>query len=512
MSLQRKRALDENLQNSQNINEKSTKDDNILTKKPVFRYENIARFYNAEPGEPHINIPRKPSAIVIGRSSSCDIKIVGGDVSSKHCQLTITNNNQREYLYIVDISSNGLYVNDEKLGKGPPGVLLRSGDKISFAKTGGSYIVRYMADIVSSEQSKTYKKTFFEDYIIGNQLGSGHYAVVKEARDRSTGDVVAVKIFHPNKQATSNWSQEEAKLQQEMNLLLSIDHPNIVRFISHYIEPINQHSVATYLVLEKMNSGELFQRIINKGKLRENETKAFFKQLLSGLSYLHENNIIHRDIKPENILLDITPRTSKNQKQTGPWDEKEYDVRVKIADFGLAKFIGELKFTNTLCGTPAYVAPEVLKNDRNYSTKVDMWSTGVLLYVCLCGFPPFSDELGPPSMKEQILNGIFAFFSPYWDDIDDVVLDLISSLLAVDVGDRFDVKQTLAHEWFADGQKDVTDVTDDSAGASYFDSIQSIPSKKLIVRSNSQPQAMSIRDRFLSDMNLISDTERSSIL
>ncbi|KAK6456917.1 kinase-like domain-containing protein [Scheffersomyces xylosifermentans] len=498
MSLSRKRVL---------VDKPVTEDVPISSKRQVFKYKNIAKLYSATLGKPHINIPRKPTGIIIGRSSTCDVKITGDDVSSKHCQLTLTaNENQREYLYIIDLSSNGLYINDEKLGKGPPGVLLRSGDKIAFAKTGGSYIIRYTEDIVSKEQSKTYKKTFFEDYILGNQLGSGHYAVVKEARDRSTGDIVAVKIFHPNKQAT-NRSTEEAKLQQEMNLLISINHPNIVKFISHYIEPINQHSVTTYLVLEKMNSGELFQRIINKSKLRQNETKSIFRQLLSGLQYLHENNIIHRDIKPENILLDITPRTNPQQKQTGPWDENEYDVRVKIADFGLAKFIGELKFTNTLCGTPAYVAPEVLTNDRTYTTKVDMWSTGVLLYVCLCGFPPFSDELAPPSMRDQILNGAYAFYSPYWDDIGDVVLDLISNLLVVDANERFDVKQAVEHYWFI--EQDTVESSSDTTDSLVLSSEPS-QIKRIAVRSNTQP--LSLRDKYVSEINFGTETDRSSIL
>lgn len=404
--------------------------------------------------------------------------------------MTISVSNDQEYLNLKDLSSNGVYINDDRLGKGSK-VLLRSGDKIGFAKTGGSYIIRYIVDLKDSPVPGT--RAFFDDYILGSQLGSGHYAVVKEARSRSNGDVVAVKIFHPNKKGYNK--NEDAKLQQEMNLLLSINHPNIVKFIARYVEPINEYAVNTYLVLEKMNSGELFQRIVTKSKLRQDESQAFFKQILSGLIYLHENDIIHRDIKPENILLDITPNTPDNKGQTGPWDENEYDIRVKIADFGLAKFIGELKFTNTLCGTPAYVAPEILNNHRNYSTKVDIWLAGVLLYVCLCGFPPFSDELAPPSMREQIITGKFAFYTPYWDDIHDSALDLISNMLVVDANDRFDANQTAQHFWFSDQTPDC--VKDNSSiNTSLGDSMitNSIP------RTQSSSQPISLKERFDSKL------------
>lgn len=429
---------------------------------------------------PHILVPRKPAGVVVGRSSSCDIRLGGADISLKHCQFSLSSNNRNEYLLLTDMSSNGTAVNGETLGRGST-ALLRSGDKISFAKS-GTFIFRYLVD-----EQENAVRSFFDDYILMNQLGTGHYAIVKEARDRTSGDVVAVKIFHPIKTAGQASSEEEAKFRQEMNLLLSINHPNIVKFISHYVEPINEFSSTTYLVLEKVNSGELFQRIINKLKLRQDETRAMFNQLLSGLHYLHKKNIIHRDIKPENILLDITPRTAADQKQTGPWDEGELDVRVKIADFGLAKFIGELKFTNTLCGTPAYVAPEVLTNNRNYSTKVDIWLAGVLLYVCLCGFPPFSDELGPPSMRDQIIQGKYAFYSPYWDDISDNALDLISSLLVVDPHQRFDIAQTCSHFWLTEG-----------------DAVGELDPQNL-KRETVDTQPVTLKQRYTSELNLSQD-------
>lgn len=452
----------------------------------------IAKLFSTKGSQTHVNIPRKHAPIIIGRSSSCDIRIAGSDVSSKHCQLTISVSNDQEYLHIKDLSSNGVYVNDEKLGKGSK-VLLRSGDKITFAKTGGTYIIRYIIDLKDSAAPPT--KAFFDDYILGVQLGSGHYAVVKEARSRANGDVVAVKIFHPNKKGYDK--TEDAKLQQEMNLLLSINHPNIVKFIARYVEPINEYAVNTYLVLEKMNSGELFQRIVTKSKLRQDESQAFFKQILSGLTYLHDNDIIHRDIKPENILLDITPNSPDKVGQTGPWDANEYDIKVKIADFGLAKFIGEMKFTNTLCGTPAYVAPEILNDTRNYSTKVDIWLAGVLLYVCLCGFPPFSDELAPPSMREQILTGKFAFYTPYWDDIHDSALDLISRMLVVDANQRYDANQTVQHFWFSDQNTDSLQhgsSMDLSSGDSLL--TNSLP------RTESSSQPISLKERFDSQLDI----------
>jgi len=121
----------------------------------------------------------------------------------------------------------------------------------------------------------------------------------------------------------------------------------------------------------------------------------------------HDRNIVHRDIKPENILL------------------VDDDIHVKLADFGLAKIIGEQSFTTTLCGTPSYVAPEILTDNRHrkYTKAVDVWSLGVVLYICLCGFPPFSDELTSPdfpySLSEQIRKGKFDYPSPYWDSVGD---------------------------------------------------------------------------------------------
>lgn len=424
--------------------------------------------------------------ISIGRSRSCNITLTEPDISTIHAELfTIEvqlNGNKRKMINIIDKSRNGTFINGDRLVK--KDYVLKNGDKIVFGKS-CSYLFKYAQLSENSEKDhnqaaqssqgtqrndydgvfrkplfssqntskkmvrKDQPRSFFDKYIAGAELGTGHYAVVKEAKNKQTGETVAVKIFHPQQ---NDDDKRTKKFTEETKILLSVQHPNIVKLIDRFVEPVSKTQIQTYLVLEKINDGELFERIVKKTHLREDETKALFKQLLSGLQYLHDRNIIHRDIKPENILLSITKRKSADEIALGPWDDDEIDIQVKIADFGLAKFTGEMKFTNTLCGTPSYVAPEVLSK-TGYTSRVDMWSAGVLLYVCLCGFPPFSEQLAPPNMKEQILQGKFAFYSPYWDNIDDCVLHLISNLLVVNPARRFSVEDALNHPWFTSKQE-----------------------------------------------------------
>jgi serine/threonine-protein kinase CHEK2 len=141
-------------------------------------------------------------------------------------------------------------------------------------------------------------------------------------------------------------------------------------------------------------------------------------------------------------------------------------MHVKLADFGLAKIIGEESFTTTLCGTPSYVAPEILAEGRNrkYTKAVDIWSLGVVLYICLCGFPPFSDELYsrefPFTLSQQIRSGRFDYPSPYWDSVGDPALDLIDAMLVVEPEKRYTVDQCLTHPWITQKGPGVNDSTD----------------------------------------------------
>ncbi|CAL3962145.1 unnamed protein product [Diplocarpon coronariae] len=286
---------------------------------------------------------------------------------------------------------------------------------------------------------------FLHQYTLLEKLGKGHFAEVFLCVEKSTGIRFAVKIF--TKQPGVEERSKTEGLQQEIAVLMGVSHPNLLCLKDTFDE-----QNAVYLVLELAAEGELFNWIVMKQKLTEEETRKIFIQLFQAIKYLHDRGIVHRDIKPENILL-----TDK-------------DLHIKVADFGLAKIIGEESFTTTLCGTPSYVAPEILEDSRNrrYTRAVDIWSLGVVLYICLCGFPPFSDELNtrdnPYSLTQQIKTGRFDYPSPYWDSVGDPALDLIDRMLTVDVKKRYTIDDCLEHPWTRQKQINLKDSTDGLVG------------------------------------------------
>jgi len=152
------------------------------------------------------------------------------------------------------------------------------------------------------------------------------------------------------------------------------------------------------------------------------------KNVISAILYLHDNRIAHRDLKPENLLL-----------------KDGDDTHVMISDFGLSRVLGDTSMAYTACGTPYYVAPEVVSG-QGYGKEVDLWSIGVITYFLLAGFPPFMGE-NLPEIVEQILNADYEFPEPYWDNISDKAKDFVSKLLVVDKTKRLTAAQALAHPW-----------------------------------------------------------------
>ena len=301
---------------------------------------------------------------------------------------------------LEDLSSNGTYVNEAIVGRNQRREL-REHDEIAILND-----VRFVFKYPKSRPTSAFHK----QYEILQKLGKGHFAEVYLCVEKSTGQRYAVKMF-ANRPGASDDKARTSGLQQEIAVLMSVRHPNVLCLHDTFDEPDG-----VKLVLELAPEGELFNLIIQKQKLTESETRRLFLQLFQGIKYLHDRDIVHRDIKPENILM------------------ADSDMNVKLADFGLAKIIGDQSFTTTLCGTPSYVAPEILaeQGQRQYTKAVDIWSLGVVLYICLCGFPPFSDELTsrqyPYTMSQQIKSGRFDYPSPYWDSVGDPACTLKSQL------------------------------------------------------------------------------------
>ncbi|KUL87272.1 hypothetical protein ZTR_03384 [Talaromyces verruculosus] len=377
-----------------------------------------------------------PGGYLIGRHPECDLVLDIPTISNRHCLIFNETRNGDVVAVIEDLSSNGTFVNEAILGRNKNREL-EDGDEVTIIDE-ARFVFRYPRSRDTSG--------FRQQYRILQQLGKGHFATVYLCVERATGKKFAVKVFE-RRQSESQKSQAEA-LQQEIALLMSVNHPNVLCLKDTFDE-----RDGAYLVLELAPEGELFNYIVRKQKLSESQTRKVFVQLFNGLKYLHDRGIVHRDIKPENILL-----ADKN-------------LHVKLADFGLAKIIGEDSFTTTLCGTPSYVAPEILEESRHrrYTKAVDIWSLGVVLYICLCGFPPFSDELctpeSPYNLAQQIRMGRFDYPSPYWDSVPDIALDLIDRMLTVNVEKRITVDECLEHPWLTGKFPSVADSTDGLTGA-----------------------------------------------
>ncbi|CAA6673607.1 unnamed protein product [Spirodela intermedia] len=211
------------------------------------------------------------------------------------------------------------------------------------------------------------------NYRLGKTLGIGSFGKVKIAQHILTGHKVAIKIL--NRRKIKSMDMEE-KVRREMKILKLFMHPHIIRLY----EVIETHT-DIYVVMEYVANGELFDFIVEKGRLQEHEARCFFQQIISGVEYCHRNMVVHRDLKPENLLLD-----SKNN--------------VKIADFGLSNIMRDGHFLKTSCGSPNYAAPEVISGKLYAGPEVDVWSCGVILYALLCGTLPFDDENIPNLFKK----------------------------------------------------------------------------------------------------------------
>ncbi|XP_015963656.1 serine/threonine-protein kinase SAPK3 isoform X1 [Arachis duranensis] len=251
-------------------------------------------------------------------------------------------------------------------------------------------------------------------------LGSGNFGVARLAKDKKTGELVAVKYIQRGKKIDEN-------VQREIINHRSLRHPNIIRFKEVFLTPTH-----LAIVLEYAAGGELFGRICTAGRFSEDEARFFFQQLISGVSYCHSMQICHRDLKLENTLLDGNPAP-----------------RLKICDFGFSKSALLHSQPKSTVGTPAYIAPEVLSR-KEYDGKIaDVWSCGVTLYVMLVGAYPFEDPEDPRDFRKTIGRIMSVQYSiPDYVRLSSECRHLLTCIFVANPAKRITIPEIKQHTWF----------------------------------------------------------------
>ncbi|KAL0437159.1 UNVERIFIED_CONTAM: CBL-interacting serine/threonine-protein kinase [Sesamum radiatum] len=299
-------------------------------------------------------------------------------------------------------------------------------------------------------------------YEVGRTIGEGTFAKVKFARNSETGQPVAIKILDKDKVLKHKMAEQ---IKREIATLKLIKHPNVVQLYE-----VMASKTKIFIVLEYVTGGELFDKIVNNGRMREDEARKYFQQLINAVDYCHSRGVFHRDLKPENLLLDAAGN-------------------LKISDFGLSALSQQVRddgLLHTACGTPNYVAPEVL-NDRGYDgATADLWSCGVILFVLLAGYLPFDDS-NVMNLYRKISSAEFT--CPPWLSFG--AMKLIARILDPNPVKRITVPEILEDEWFRKDYKppvfdEKEDINLDDVEAVFKDSEE----YHVMERKEEQPTAM----------------------
>jgi len=256
-------------------------------------------------------------------------------------------------------------------------------------------------------------------YTLGKEIGRGGFSVVVEGTSKKTGEKFAIKCI----KKTMVEGEDIKLLRREVQIMKKVNHPNVLKLYEVF-----EDDEEFFLVMELVTGKELFDKIVERGQYSEADASNIVRQIVSAVEYLHGQGIAHRDLKPENLLS----------------AEVDGMETIKIADFGFSKNFGEEKLM-TSCGSPGYVAPEVLTCE-SYDKSVDLWSVGVIIYILLCGYPPFYAD-NAPALFKKIMDVKYDFDDPSWDEISDAAKNLIRNLLVKDPKKRYTAQQCLVDPW-----------------------------------------------------------------
>ncbi|PIA59451.1 hypothetical protein AQUCO_00400375v1 [Aquilegia coerulea] len=266
-----------------------------------------------------------------------------------------------------------------------------------------------------------------EKYMVDRELGRGEFGVTYLCINRDTRELLACKSISKRKLRTA---VDVEDVRREVAIMKHLPENSNIVTLREACEDEN----AVHLVMELCEGGELFDRIVARGHYTERAAASVTRTIMEVVQVCHKHGVIHRDLKPENFLF-------ANKKENSP---------LKAIDFGLSIFFKPGERFSEIVGSPYYMAPEVLK--RNYGPEIDIWSAGVILYILLCGVPPFWAE-SEQGVAQAILRGLIDFKRDPWPSVSESAKNLVRQMLEPDPKLRLNAKQVLEHPWIQNAKK-----------------------------------------------------------
>ena len=315
-----------------------------------------------------------------------------------------------------------------------------------------------------------YKSNYIGDYIIKETIGTGTFSKVKLGINKYTKEKVAIKLLEKSKITEK---EDLKRINREISIIKKLSHPNIIK-----INEIFENEEYYYIIMDYCSKGELFDYIVKKTKLTEDESSFFFYQIINAIEYIHKKNIVHRDLKPENLLL------TENNK-------------IKIIDFNLSNYFYKNNLLSTPCGSPCYAAPEMVSGKKYNGFKTDIWAIGIILYAMSCGYLPFED-----SDNEILFQKILECDLEFPNFLSFECIDIIKKILNVNPYDRFYINDIKEHSFYLKGK---------NIYESYFGKDDFLledfeeKKKKKISRKISAENLIYIRNKSKSDVCELSD-------
>ena len=322
----------------------------------------------------------------------------------------------------------------------------------------------------TSRSNIDYKSNYIGDYIIKETIGTGTFSKVKLGINKYTKEKVAIKLLEKSKITEK---EDLNRINREISIVKKLSHPNIIK-----INEIFENEKYYYIIMDYCSKGELFDYIVKKTKLTEDESSFFFYQIINAIEYIHKKNIVHRDLKPENLLL------TENNK-------------IKIIDFNLSNYFYKNNLLSTPCGSPCYAAPEMVSGKKYNGFKTDIWAIGIILYAMSCGYLPFED-----SDNEILFQKILECDLEFPNFLSFECIDIIKKILNVNPYDRFYINDIKEHSFYLKGK---------NIYESYFGKDDFLledfeeKKKKKISRKISAENLIYIRNKSKSDVCELSD-------